>query len=33
VDGRVQAQLVVDKGSLELFIDGGRHVITDLFLL
>jgi sucrose-6-phosphate hydrolase SacC (GH32 family) len=33
VDGRVQAQLVVDKGSLELFIDGGRQVITDLFLL
>ena len=31
--GRVSAQLVVDKGSLELFIDGGRQVITDLFLL
>ena len=31
--GSVAAQLVVDKGSLELFIDGGRQVITDLFLL
>jgi sucrose-6-phosphate hydrolase SacC (GH32 family) len=30
---RIKAQLVVDKGSVELFIDGGRQVITDLFLL
>jgi|FreactcultuFSWF8_1027224.scaffolds.fasta_scaffold00017_13 sucrose-6-phosphate hydrolase SacC (GH32 family) len=32
-NGVAPAQLVVDRGSLELFIDGGRQVITDLFLL